>query len=125
MVVAVGLLIVLNFQAMLDTLGSLAVAAALVFVLAMVVTGYLLGGPSPTTCSVLGLGTGQRNIAAALIAAGGSSDDPRVVVMLLLSTIAGLFVLLAAALLMARRPRLLQLSAARERTTELTHRVTP
>jgi BASS family bile acid:Na+ symporter len=107
MVAAVVVLIGLNAPAMLDVLGSGAIAAALVFVAALVAVGYVLGGPEPQTRSVLSLGTGQRNIAAALVAAGGSSDDPRVVVMLLVSTIAGLVVLVPAAGLFGR-PTLLR-----------------
>lgn len=102
MVLAVVLLVGLNRQAMLDTLGSGAVAAALVFVLAMLGVGYALGGPSPATRSVVGLGTGQRNIAAALIVANGNADDPRVVIMLLVSTIVGLLVLVPAARVLGR-----------------------
>jgi BASS family bile acid:Na+ symporter len=101
MIVTVVLLIGLNSSAMADALGSGALAAALVFVIAMLVVGYALGGPAPETRSVLGLGSGQRNIAAALIV-GGSSDDPRVVVMLLLATIAGLLVLVPAARFLGR-----------------------
>jgi BASS family bile acid:Na+ symporter len=104
MVTAVVLLIGLNFRAMLDTLGSGALAAALAFVLAMLVVGYAVGGPSPATRSVVGLGTGQRNVAAALVVANGNSDDPRVVIMLLVSTIVGLLVLVPAALYLARHP---------------------
>jgi BASS family bile acid:Na+ symporter len=101
-VVAVVLLIGLNFRAMLGTFGSGAVAAALLFVLATLAIGYALGGPGPATRSVLGLGTGQRNVAAALIVATGNSDDPEVVIMILVSTLVGLAVLLPAARYFAR-----------------------
>jgi BASS family bile acid:Na+ symporter len=102
MILAVVLLVGLHFRAMVDTLGSGAVAAALLFVVATAGLGYAAGGPLPATRSVLGLGTGQRNVAAALIVAGSNSDDPRVVIMVLVSTIAGLFVLVPAARLFAR-----------------------
>jgi bile acid:Na+ symporter, BASS family len=106
-VLAVLLLIGLNVRAMLDTLGSGAVAAAVVFVLAMVAVGYMLGGPAAATRSVLGLGTGQRNVAAALVVASGNADDPRVVIMILVSTIAGLVVLVPVARILGRpAPRL-------------------
>ena len=65
--------------------------------------GYALGGPAPSTRSVLGLGTGQRNVAAALVVATQNFADPGVVVMLLVSTFAGLVVLLVAARQFARR----------------------
>ena len=43
---------------------------------------------------MLGLGTGQRNVAAALVVATQNFADPGVVVMLLVSTLAGLVPLL-------------------------------
>ena len=98
------LLIGLNFTAMLGTFGSGAVAVGVVFVLLTLAIGHALGGPAPTTRSVLGLGTGQRNIAAALlIATENYADQPGVVVMLLVTTLAGLFPLLIAARWSARR----------------------
>lgn len=98
MILTVALLIGLNFSAMLGTFGSGAVAVGVVFVSLSLAAGYALGGPAPTTRSVLGLGTGQRNIAAALlIATQNFRDEPGVVVMLLVTTIAGLIPLLLAA----------------------------
>jgi BASS family bile acid:Na+ symporter len=89
---------------MLGTFGSGAAAVAVAFVLGSLVTGYSLGGPTRATRSVLGLGTGQRNIAAALlIATQNFSTEPGVVVMLLVSTFAGLAVLLLAARRFARQ----------------------
>jgi BASS family bile acid:Na+ symporter len=74
-----------------------------VFVALSLAAGYALGGPAPGTRSVLGLGTGQRNVAAALlIATQNFPDEPGVVVMLLVSTLAGLVVLLFAARRFAR-----------------------
>jgi len=98
MLLAVVLLIGLNFSAMVGTFGTGAIGMALLFVALGIGTGYLLGGPSRETRSVLGLGTGQRNIAAALvIATQNFSDSPGVAVMLLVTTFAGLIVLLVAA----------------------------
>ena len=84
LILTVVLLIGLNFTAMLGTFGSGAAAVGVVFVSLSLAVGYALGGPAPTTRSVLGLGTGQRNIAAALlIATQNFPDEPGVVVMLL------------------------------------------
>lgn len=102
MILALVLLIGLNFEAMLGTFGSGAVAVAVVFVALALAAGYALGGPAPGTRSVLGLGTGQRNVAAALVIATQNFNDPGVVVMLLVSTLAGLVVLLIAGRQMAR-----------------------
>ncbi|WP_439622610.1 bile acid:sodium symporter [Gemmata sp.] len=98
MVAAVVLLVGLNFSALLATIGTGAVGAGVVFVAVSTAAGYALGTPSPDTRSVLALGTGQRNIAAALlIATQNYPNEPGVVVMLLVTTLAGLAVLLAAA----------------------------
>jgi BASS family bile acid:Na+ symporter len=104
LILTVVLLIGLNSADMLGTFGSGAVALGVVFVTLTLAVGYALGGPAPTTRSVLGLGTGQRNIAAALlIATQNFPDEPGVVVMLLVTTLAGLIPLLAAARWFARR----------------------
>ena len=97
MVVAVALLIGLNFDAMIGTLGSGALATGILFVTMSLVVGYALGGPERMTRSVLGLGTAQRNVAAALLIATQSFADPKVAVMLLLTTLGGLVVLVGAA----------------------------
>jgi bile acid:Na+ symporter, BASS family len=102
MILAVVLLIGLNFGAMIGTFGSGAVAVAIAFVSLTLAAGYALGGPAPGTRSVLGLGTGQRNVAAGLVIATQNFTDPAVVVMLLVSTLAGLVVLLFAARRFAR-----------------------
>jgi BASS family bile acid:Na+ symporter len=104
MILAVVLLIGLNFEALLATFGSGAVAVGVLFVALALALGYVLGGPLPGTRSVLGLGTGQRNVAAALIIATQNFTDPGVVVMLLVTTLAGVIVLLGAARYFARRP---------------------
>src|SRR5262245_33794824 len=102
MILAVVLLIGLNFGAILGTFGGGAVAVAVVFVALVLAAGYALGGPAPGTRSVLGLGTGQRNIAGALVIATQNFEYPRVVAMLLVATLAGLVVLVFAARRWAR-----------------------
>lgn len=105
MVLAVVLLIGLNFGALVGTFGTGAVAVGVVFVALTLAVGYALGGPAPGTRSVLGLGTGQRNVAAALlIATQNFPDEPGVVVMLLVTTFAGLVPLVAAARWFAHHP---------------------
>jgi BASS family bile acid:Na+ symporter len=105
MVLAVVLLIGLNFRAVLGTFGSGAVVVALLYVLVLVAIGYVAGGPQTTTRSVLALGTGQRNVAAALIVATQNAADAATVVMLLVATLAGLIVLIPAARWFAKRAR--------------------
>ena len=61
-------------------------------------SGYGVAGPLAAqrreTRSVLGLGTAQRNIAAALVVANQSFDDPNVVVMVVVVAIVGLLTLM-------------------------------
>jgi predicted Na+-dependent transporter len=56
--------IAMNFQSMLDLVGSRGLIAIVLLILVLVVAGQLVGGP------VLALATGQRNISAALLIAG-------------------------------------------------------
>lgn len=104
MLLGVGLLIGLNFQAMLATFGTGAVAVGMGFVAASVGVGAVLGGPTLGTRSVLAVGTGQRNVAAALILATQNfRENPGVVAMLLVTTFGGLVVLLLAARYFAKQ----------------------
>jgi BASS family bile acid:Na+ symporter len=103
MLVAVAVLIGLNFEAIVGTFGSGAVIAAALFESILLLVGCVTGGPMMTTRSVLGLGTGQRNIAAALIVATQNSQGPQVVAMLLVATLVGLVILVPAARWFARR----------------------
>jgi BASS family bile acid:Na+ symporter len=68
-VVVVILYLGLNYQDFLAVFGTGALIASLAFVLAAFLIGYLLGGPSQSTKSVLGLGTAIRNSSAAFVVA--------------------------------------------------------
>ena len=59
----------LNYKDFLAVFGTGALIAALIFVLAAFTIGYLLGGPSKNTKSVLGMGTAIRNSSAAFVVA--------------------------------------------------------
>jgi BASS family bile acid:Na+ symporter len=67
--------VVLNFEAMIALVGSLGILAALIFLVVAVGTGYLLGGSDRSIKSVMALGTGQRNISAALVVAAQNFDS--------------------------------------------------
>ena len=64
--------------------------------------GWALGGPATDTRPVLGLGTAQRNIAAALLVGSQSFSDPSVVVMVVVVAMASLLILLPLSRLLAR-----------------------
>lgn len=95
--------ILANFQQLIGVIGTGGILAALVLLGGGIAIGYLLGGPGGDTRSVLGLGTGQRNIAAALLVSTQSFTDPQVVAMVLVGSTLGLFVLLPLAFELGRR----------------------
>lgn len=68
-----------------------------------ILAGWLLGGPGNDTRRVLALGTGQRNIAAALVVGTQSFSDSRVVVMLIVVAIVGLVMLMPLSRALAKR----------------------
>jgi len=90
----VGVL-VLQFSTIIATIGTGGIVAALLFLVGSLAIGMLLGGKNPAMRSVMGLGTAQRNLAAAmLVAAQNFSDQPNVLVMVMLVAILGLILLM-------------------------------
>jgi BASS family bile acid:Na+ symporter len=57
----------LNLSNIIDLIGSLGFLALILFVVGSLLIGMLLGGRDPAVRSVLGLGTAQRNVAAAIL----------------------------------------------------------
>ncbi|MCE9555457.1 MAG: bile acid:sodium symporter family protein [Planctomycetes bacterium] len=107
LLLALGLIIGLNARALWDVITVAALSATAFFIVGSFLAGYALGGPNRDMRSVLGLGTAQRNIAAALVTATASNQDPAVVAMLLMATLLGLVLLLIIiAMLRFRRGRI-------------------
>jgi predicted Na+-dependent transporter len=91
--------LVLNFQAMIGLVGSLGILAGIIFIVLSLVAGYLLGmvGSSDGAIrSVMGLGTAQRNISAALVVAA-QNFDTNVITYLMVIAVIGLVILMPAA----------------------------
>jgi predicted Na+-dependent transporter len=86
----------LNFKAMIGLVGSWGILAGIVFILASLVIGYLLGGSEGGVKSVMGLGAGQRNISAALVVAG-QNFGLDVITYLMVIAVIGLVILMPAA----------------------------
>lgn len=59
--------IILSWSDIVDLVGTGGLVAAIVFLLGALAMGYVSGGSDPGTRSVLGLGTAQRNLSAALV----------------------------------------------------------
>ena len=88
--------LVLNFSSMIALVGSLGILAAILFLVLSLAIGYLLGGSSPGTKSVMGLGTAQRNISAALVVAAQNFGSD-VITYLMVVAIIGFVILFPAA----------------------------
>lgn len=105
--VALVALVVLTVSANARSIAQLADAAVLVSGLVVVggafLIGYALGGRSRDHREVLGLGTSQRNIAAATVVATQSFDDPRIVVMVIVTSLVAFAVLFPVAGWLRRR----------------------
>jgi BASS family bile acid:Na+ symporter len=88
------LLVVVNFGNVLSLFGTHAILAGLLLIGLGYAVGWGLGGPEADVRLVLGLGTAQRNIAAALVVGSQSFSNPRVVVMVVVVAIVSLLILL-------------------------------
>jgi BASS family bile acid:Na+ symporter len=87
-------ILVLEFSTIIGTIGTGGVLAALVFVGGALGIGLLLGGKDAGMRPVMGLGTAQRNLSAAmLVAAQNFVKDPNVLIMVMLVAILGLILL--------------------------------
>ncbi len=85
--------LVLNFSDMIDLVGSFGILAGIIFIIASLVIGYLLGGSDNGIKNVMGLGAGQRNISAALVVAG-QNFGLDVITYLMVVSVVGLVVLM-------------------------------
>jgi len=103
LLVMIVLLIALNFQAVLRIFGTGAIAAAILFAVLSALAGWFLGGRDAAQKTVLGLGTGLRNIPAALVVSVQNFKDPNVSVMVIVTTLTGILILVPAARLMGKR----------------------
>jgi len=102
LVLVVLLLVVANFSNVLSLFGTGAILAGLLFIALGYAVGWALGGPGADTRLVLGLGTAQRNIAAALVVGGQSFSNPSVVVMVVVVAVVSLLILLPLSRVVAR-----------------------
>lgn len=88
--------LVLNFSSMIALVGTFGILAGIIFILISLILGYFLGGSDPRDRSVMGLGTAQRNISAALVVAA-QNFSPDVLTYLMVIALVGLVILMPAA----------------------------
>jgi bile acid:Na+ symporter, BASS family len=103
LILVVLLITTLNIDKVLRVFGTRGILAGLLFIALGCGIGWLLGGPDAGTRRVMALGTGQRNIAAALVVATQSFSDPKVVVMVIVVAIVGLIILVPISRALANR----------------------
>jgi BASS family bile acid:Na+ symporter len=84
-------------------LGTGAVAAALLLTGGAFGAGYLLSSSGFDRRAVMGLGAGQRNVAAAMVVAAQDFDDPKTLVMVVLVSVLDLMVLFPIAWVLRKR----------------------
>jgi BASS family bile acid:Na+ symporter len=58
-----------------------------IFIIFSFTVGYLLGGPGIDTQRVLGVGTAQRNFAAALLIGTSNFDNPNVISVIMVTSL--------------------------------------
>ena len=105
------LISIVNFDKVLQVFGRRGILAAVLFIAFGSLLGWLIGGPKDDTRRVLALGTGQRNIAAALVVGSQSFTDQEVTVMVVVVAIIGLVTLMPLAGILGRSVPAEQLEA--------------
>ena len=87
--------VILSWDSIVSLIGTGGIIAIVIFLLASLVVGYFAGGSDPATRSVMGLGTAQRNLSAALVvAAQNFSSTPTVTVTVVVAAMIGLVMLI-------------------------------
>ncbi len=90
--------VIVNFDGIVDLIGTGGFVAIMLFLAGAFAVGFIAAGSDPGTRSVLGLGTAQRNLSAALVVGGQNfSGNPGVVTFIIVAGIVGLILLLPGA----------------------------
>lgn len=94
----VVLVVVLNFSSVLSLIGTRSIIAAILFVAISLIIGWFLSEKGRSARAVMGLGTAQRNLAAAMtIATANFASDPDVLVMIVVTSMIMIVALLGTA----------------------------
>ena len=93
----------LNISNIINLIGSFGLLAILLLVGGSLLIGFLLGGGDPATRSVMGLGTAQRNISAAILVSAQNFAGTETLPFVLVAGVLLLLVLLPAAKWMGAR----------------------
>ena len=87
--------VILQWSNIVSLIGTGGLIAIVILLLVALVVGYFAGGSDAGTRSVMGLGTAQRNLSAAMVvAAQNFSDKPNVLLTVVVAGIIGLVLLM-------------------------------
>lgn len=87
----------LNISNILGFIGTGGILALLLFIIGSLLIGFLLGGRDPAIRSVMGLGTAQRNVSAAIVVTAQNFSDGNTLAFVLVAAILLLLILLPTA----------------------------
>jgi BASS family bile acid:Na+ symporter len=87
----------LNVSNLIALIGSFGILALLLFIAGSLLIGYLLGGRDPSVRSVMGLGTAQRNVAAAVLVTAQNFGGTNTLSFVLVAAVLLLLILLPVA----------------------------
>jgi BASS family bile acid:Na+ symporter len=87
----------LNVSNIIDLIGSLGILALLLFIVGSFLIGFLLGGRDAGVRSVMGLGTAQRNVSAAILVSAQNFQGTDTLSFVLVAAILLLLILLPTA----------------------------
>lgn len=89
------LMLIINWSALVGAFGTKAFIAAIIFIAVAFAVAYFMGGSDSGNRSVMGLGTAQRNLGAAMAIAGTNfASQPNVLVMIIVVAVIGLTILM-------------------------------
>lgn len=106
----------LNVSNIIGLIGSGGIAALLIFIIGSFLFGFVLGGRDPSVRSVMGLGTAQRNVSAAMLVSAQNFAGTTTLPFVLVAAILFLLVLLPTAKRLGARAE--QTPVPRERAPE-------
>ncbi len=87
----------LNISNILNLIGTGGILALLLFIIGSLAIGFLLGGRDPAIRSVMGLGTAQRNVSAAIVITAQNFSEGSTMSFILVASILLLLLLLPVA----------------------------
>lgn len=105
MVVLVAATVLANLRGILDLFTTTTAPAIAVFIVGAFSIGYVFGGRNQENRAVLGLGSAQRNIAAAMVVATQSIGDAGTIIVVVSASVIGLALLFGLAALLRRHQR--------------------